>query len=147
VSDARNELQEALNILSGYINNSAPLPPCDNPYWKADKALDILRAAILRESFPEPAPAEQGEDVRYALNVRIPQIRRVLNNSYGLTTNIRDGECVKSALIDLGEIEALLASRPQPEAKVVPMAAFADILTVPSVIRAVLAVVGYQVKE
>jgi hypothetical protein len=57
----RDKLQEALNIISGYINNGEPLPPRDDPYWKADEAIEILRAAILRESFPEPAPAEQGE--------------------------------------------------------------------------------------
>jgi len=121
------------------------LPPRDDPYWEADKALDILRAAILRGSFPEPAPAEQGEGldpeveqfIEIAIEARICEMRC----DFPIRAQEEAGERA------LAYFKALLASRPQPEAKEVPMEKFIDILAPMMTIREVLAVVGYAVKE
>jgi hypothetical protein len=88
---------------------------------------DISKAAsILRESFPEPASAEQGEGLTIeAVNAGLavglkgdgaPEAARVLYLTNPITYRIAK------------TISYALASHPQPEAKVVPMAMLRELV-------------------
>jgi len=79
--------------------------------WSKVKA-EML--AVLRESFPEPAPAEQGEGL----------LKQASNKLANAISDQDWGEAASAS----NDLDEYLASRPQPEAaKVVPMAMLDDI--------------------
>jgi hypothetical protein len=96
------------------------------------------------DEIAEPAPAEQEKGLELAR-----KIAGVVGNFIHIVRADNGQPCGYDYEVENAAqaISALLAARPRPEAKVVPMAAFADILAAPAIVRQVLAVVGYRIKE
>ena len=120
--EAVERVLEILKDIGGYEGES-PVPA----HWQ-----DIVRSlgakgreayAILRGSFPEPAPAEQGE----GLVRKLESASKALHYQLNVDGDWRRNQDMEAARLVDEVISALLASRPQPEAaKVVPKHRFHD---------------------
>jgi hypothetical protein len=62
------EARDALGVVTAYIENGTPLPPDDDPYWKASTALVNLKGILSRIdsalAAPEPDAMELVRQVR-----------------------------------------------------------------------------------